>query len=258
MGVLGGVDLLQGLTPYSMNHQNGSPEDKVGEEEKEEGEKSDKLSSNCSHINGNAEVHSFSSCNGHQDNDEGRESPLDLQQNPRSSPTKQKPPVVSKKPHMASLPPYSPRKLNGRVASLEEEFGRSSEEPLSKGEELSRPSERIPYNEEEFTRPSEVDGPTKQSSDWAEDVQTETMKTSSSPDLEVCTNGDTHDNEDDQDETEDGSSCTSESTDSREDEAGESQALFIFTKDEKLNRMKLLHCQKERKKERTPLALRGS
>lgn len=245
VGGLGGVDLLQGLTPHSMNHQTRFPEEenKVVEAEEEKGappcatilsssKKSDALSSNCSHFNGNTEVHSFSSCNGHQENDGGRESSPELHQSPRSSPTKQKPPMVSKKPHVASLPPYSPLKLNGRVACLEEEIRRSSEKLLSKEEELSRPSEKIPYDEEEFTSPSEVDGATKRSSEWAEDVQAETMKTSPSPDLEVCTNGDAHDDEDDLDETEDGSSCSSESTDSKEDEASECQALFFFTTDE--------------------------
>lgn len=244
VGGFGGVDLLQGLTHMGMNHQNGSPgeEDKVLEEE----EKSDVLSSNRSIVNGNAEVHSLSSCNGHREDDEGQESSPDLQRSPRSSPTKQKPPLVSQKPHVASLPLYSLQKINGRVASLEEEFrrpsekisydeeefGRSSEKLLSKEEDLSRPTEKIHYDEEEFTRPSEVDGPTTPLSDLAGDFQTETMKTPSSLDLEVCTNGDAHDDEDDQDETEDGSSCTSESSDSKEDEAGECRAIFIFTTDE--------------------------
>lgn len=271
VGGVGGVDLLQGLTPHTMNHRNGSPEeeDVVGGG-KEEGPphcsiiSSSQDKSSFNHVaddlpiivNGNAEVQSFSSCNGHQEEGEGRESSPELQRSPRSSPTKQKPPVVSKKPHMSSLPPYSPRKLNGRVASLEEEFRRSSEKipyheeefrrssekVLSQEEELSRPSEKIPYHEEDFTRPSEkvsyqaeessrpseVDSPTKlRLSNWTEDVQTETLKASSSPDQEVCTNGDTHEDEDededdeDEDEAEDASSCTSESTDSKEDEAGE-------------------------------------
>lgn len=244
-GGVGGADLLQGLTARSMNHQNGSPEEEVGGGGKEEGppdcstispKKSDESSFN--HVaddipigvNGNAEVQSFSSCNGHQEEDEGRESPPDLQRSPRSSPTKQKPPVVSKKPHISSLPPYSPQKLNGRVASLDEEFRRSSEKIPYHEEDFTRPSEEDSYQavQAESRTPSEVDVPTKRLSDWAEEVQTEALKASSSPDQEVCTNGDAHEDEDDEDEAEDSSSCTSESTDSKEDEAGESQPCFCF------------------------------
>lgn len=220
------MDLLEGLTPL----RSGSPgeKDKVGKKEEEAphcatvsslSKETVGLSSNSSHINRTVEVHSFSSCNGHQENDEERESLPDLQQSPRGSPSHQKPPAVSKKPLVASLPPCSPQKLNGRVASLEEEFRRSTEE------ELSRPSDKIPYNKEEF-RPLEVDSPTKQRSNLAGEVPAEMKKNSSSPDLEICTNGYAHDGEDDQDEAEDGSSCSSESTDPKEDEAGESEELF--------------------------------
>lgn len=310
VGGVGGVDLLQGLTPHTMNHQNGSPEEDVVGGGKEGGpphcsiissKKSDESSFNHvaddlpTIVNGNAEVQSFSSCNGHQEEGEGRESSPELQRSPRSSPTKQKPPVVSRKPHMSSLPPYSPRKLNGRVASLEEEFRRSSEKipyheeefrrssekVLSQEEELSRPSEKIPYHEEDFTRPSEkvsyqaeessrpseVDAPTKlRLSNWAEDVQTETLKASSSPDQEVCTNGDAHEDEDedededDEDEAEDASSCTSESTDSKEDEAGESQLHRVFIST--LSGWKVKQNESSdpvgSERKRNPLALRGS
>lgn len=304
VGGVGGVDLLQGLTPHTMNHQNGSPEEEVVGGAKEEGpphcstisfKKSDESSFN--HVaddlpiivNGNAKVQSFS-CNGHQDEGESRESSPDLQRSPRSSPTKQKPPVVSKKPHISSLPPYSPRKLNGRVASLEEEFRRSSEKipyheeefrrssekVLSQEVELSRPSEKIPYNDEDFTspsekvsyqaeessRPSEVDGPTKRLSDWSEDVQTETLKASSSPDQEVCTNGDAHEDEDEdeEDDAEDASSCTSESSDSKEDEAGESQLnCFLPTVSGwKVKQSEAPPSSVGLERRKNPLALRGS
>lgn len=202
------VDLLKGLTPQGVPLHNGS-------QEKEEAPLcSTELSSNRRHISGTVEVDSRSSCDGHHEKDQERESSPDLQQPLGRSPSHQKPPAVCRKPTMASL------KINGRVSSLEEELRRPSEKLLSK-EELEGPSEKIPYNEEEF-KPLELDDPE------TEEVQTEKIKTSRGPDLKVCTNGDAHDGEDDQDEAEDGSSCSSESTDSKEDETGESEPLFFL------------------------------
>lgn len=265
------MDLLQGLTFQSVNHLNGPPEKEEGGKEEPPqispisslSKKSEESSLNCNQIpdevpivcNGNAEVQSFSVCNGHQEEGQCQETSPDLQPSPRSSPTKQKPPVVSKKPHISSLPPYSLQKLNGRVLSLEEEprrpsekipyqeeeFTRPLEKVLSLAEESRRPSEKIPYQEEEFTRALEkVDFEGEDSSrssekeeepktlselsevDWKEDVQTE-----------VCTNGDAHEDDNDEDEEEEADRCssTSESTDSKEDEAGESgfqSQLFRF------------------------------
>uniref|UniRef100_A0A3Q1EJD8 NHS-like 1b n=1 Tax=Acanthochromis polyacanthus TaxID=80966 RepID=A0A3Q1EJD8_9TELE len=201
-----GMDLLQGLKPFTLetSHSqeqptalpllNISPEEDLRHSSPSPVSKLLKeLSLDCSitdgtpdtaAINGKAEDQSYFLLNGKEKEEEPA-----LPSPPQSrgiSPIKQKPPAVSKKPKFSFVPPFSPQPINEQVPSQQEDTTKSSE-PLAESSEAST------------------------------EIQEES-RTETSLDLELCTNGEAH--EDDEEEG-DGTSSTTGSISSKEDDTGE-------------------------------------
>lgn len=180
-------------------------------------------------INGNAEDRSYSFFNG-KEKGECQESSPTLKRGPQSSPVKQKPPAVSKKPQISSLPQFNQQALNGKVSAQEDTTSLSDTEDQvdAPTRQISDPEKdvlREKLTEEETIESSE---PVAMSCEASMFIQDESQTSASvseetSVDHEMCTNGEAHDEEE---EEGDGTSSTTESISSREDETGESDFRF--------------------------------
>ncbi|XP_070705139.1 NHS-like protein 1 isoform X2 [Pempheris klunzingeri] len=174
-------------------------------------------------INGNAKDQSYVHINGKEKVEEQESLPSP----PQSSPVKQKPPAVSKKPKISFLPPFSPQPINEQVPSqpeqpislLQTEDQVDSPQRHLK-EEKTRKSEQ---QEEEET--SESSEPQTESSETSTVSQDEShLYTSASQETSLhyglCTNGEAHEEEEEEEEG-DGASSTTGSISSKEDDTGE-------------------------------------
>ncbi|KAM9840660.1 NHS-like protein 1 [Aulostomus maculatus] len=177
----------------------------------------------CSVLNGNPEDRSCFLLNGKQE-DEGHKVLKRPPQSFQSSPVKQKPPAVSKKPKVSFVPPFSPQEhlpfQNEETHSLTAQTGDEVDALLIlvKEEEKEKKSDQQEEEEEE-------EETSESSESRAESSETEIqgeIHTFASPsqdaslDHEPCTNG-----EADEEDEEDGTNSTTGSISSKEDDAGE-------------------------------------
>lgn len=246
-----GVDLLQSLKPqtleksHSLEHptvlplSNCSPEEDPRNSSPSPVSKLlEELSLDCSItdytpdsavMNGKAEDQTYFLLNRKV---EGRESLPSPPQSSQSTPVKQKPPAVSKKPKISFLPPFNPQPINEQVPSQHEDTASMSqtEDQVDglrrqiKEEEKESKSEQHEEEEEEDT--SESSEPLAESSETSTVSQDESHISASasqetSLDHGLCTNGEAHEEEEEEEEG-DGTSSTTGSISSREDDTGES------------------------------------
>ncbi|XP_040920433.1 NHS-like protein 1 isoform X2 [Toxotes jaculatrix] len=242
-----GVDLLQGLKPQTLekchSQENptvlatfySSPEDDLRNSSPSPVSKLlEELSLDCSItdetpdsavLNGKAEDQSYFLLNG-KEADEGQEPLPSPPQSSQSSPVKQKPPAVSKKPKLSFLPPFNSQLINDQVpAQLEDtsslfqiEDQVDALQRQTKEEEKEKKSEQ-----QEEGGISESSGPLAESIEAFTEIQDQShISTSASQETSLdhglCTNGEAHE---DEDEEGDGTSSTTGSISSKEDDAGE-------------------------------------
>ncbi|XP_056261714.1 NHS-like protein 1 isoform X2 [Seriola aureovittata] len=238
-----GVDLLQGLKPHTLEKSHSqerptvlpmfksSPDDDSRNSSPSPVSKLlEELSLDCSITD---ETPDSAVLNGKEDQcyfflngketDERQESLPSLT---KSSPVKQKPPAVSKKPKLSFLPPFSPQQIDGQVpgqhadttslSKTEDEV--DARRRPTKEEEKEKNSEQ--QEEEEISESSE---PLAESSEASSEIQDEPhISTSANQETNLdhglCTYGE--DQEED-DEEGDGASSTTGSISSKEDDAGE-------------------------------------
>ncbi|KAL7387776.1 hypothetical protein ABVT39_000759 [Epinephelus coioides] len=220
-----GVDLIQGLKPQSLEHptvthlSNCSPEEVSRNSSPSPVSKLlEELSFDCSItddtpdsavINGKAEDHFL--LNG-KEIAEGQESFPSPPQSSHSSPVKQKPPAVSKKPQISFLPPYSPQPINEQVPPQQDDTT-----SLSQAEDqVDAPLKQVKKEEKESK--SEQQEEEEESCETSTVTQDESVSQETSPHHGVCTNGEAHDEED---EEGDGASSTTGSISSKEEDSGE-------------------------------------
>ncbi|XP_070843093.1 NHS-like protein 1 isoform X6 [Chaetodon trifascialis] len=242
-----GVDLLQGLKPQtleksdSLEHpsvlqlSNCSPEeDSRNSSPSPVSKLLEEMSLDCSItdyttdsavINGKAEDQSYCLFNG-KEKVEWRESLSSPPQSSQSSPVKQKPPAVSKKPKISFLPPFSPRPISEQVPSqhedktslLQTEDQVDAPQRQMKEEEKESKSER--QKKEETSESSELQAESSETSTVSQDELHISASASqdTSVDNGLCTNGDAYGEE--EEEEGDGTSSTTGSISSREDDTG--------------------------------------
>ncbi|XP_033503830.2 NHS-like protein 1 isoform X4 [Epinephelus lanceolatus] len=220
-----GVDLIQGLKPQSLEHptvthlSNCSPEEVSRNSSPSPVSKLlEELSFDCSItddapdsavINGKAEDHFL--LNG-KEIAEGQESFPSPPQSSHSSPVKQKPPAVSKKPQISFLPPFSPQPVNEQVPPQQDDTT-----SLSQAEDqVDAPLKQVKKEEKESK--SEQQEEEEESCETSTVTQDESVSQETSPHHGVCTNGEAHDEED---EEGDGASSTTGSISSKEEDSGE-------------------------------------
>lgn len=144
-------------------------------------------------------------------------------QSSQSSPVKQKPPAISKKPKLFFVPPFSPQPIKEQAPSQHDDTN-----SLSRTEDqIDAPQRQV--NEEVKERKSEqqeeeVEEALAESSETSTEIQDESHISASasqdtSLDHELRTNGEDHEEEE---EDGDGTSSTTGSISSREDDTGES------------------------------------
>ncbi|XP_008285179.1 NHS-like protein 1 isoform X3 [Stegastes partitus] len=230
-----GMDLLQGLKPltletsHSQEHPtvlallNSSPEEDLRHSSPSPVSKLlEDFSLDCSItddmpdravINGKAEVQSYFLLNGKEEEEE-----LALPSPPQSrdsSPIKQKPPAVSKKPKLSLVPPFSPQPINEQVPSQREDAT-----SLSRTEDQVDALQR--QTKEEVKEMKREQQEEEEDTSECREASTETQDESQAEtnlDLGLCANGETH--EDDEEEDGDGTSSTTGSISSKEDDTGE-------------------------------------
>ncbi|GAA6234312.1 NHS-like protein 1 [Lates japonicus] len=243
-----GVDLLQDLKPqtlekcHSKEHPtvlpvfNSSPEDDSRDSSPSPVSKLlEELSLDCSITNetadsavvyGKAEDQSYFLLNS-KETDRGQEpSPTSPPQSSQSSPVKQKPPAVSKKPKLSFLPQFSPQLNNEQVQAQHEDTTSLSQaedqvdapQRQTKEEEKEKKSEQ--QEEGEISESSE---PLAESSEAYSEIQDDShISASASQETNLhyglCTNGGAHEEEE---EEGDGTSSTTGSISSKEDDPGE-------------------------------------
>uniref|UniRef100_A0A3Q1ELG1 NHS-like 1b n=1 Tax=Acanthochromis polyacanthus TaxID=80966 RepID=A0A3Q1ELG1_9TELE len=234
-----GMDLLQGLKPFTLetSHSqeqptalpllNISPEEDLRHSSPSPVSKLLKeLSLDCSitdgtpdtaAINGKAEDQSYFLLNGKEKEEEPA-----LPSPPQSrgiSPIKQKPPAVSKKPKFSFVPPFSPQPINEQVPSQQEDTTSlvQTEDEVDALQRQTKEEVKREQQEEDEEDTSESSEPLAESSEASTEIQEES-RTETSLDLELCTNGEAH--EDDEEEG-DGTSSTTGSISSKEDDTGE-------------------------------------
>lgn len=160
-------------------------------------------------INGKAEDHFL--LNG-KEIAEGQESFLSPPQSSQSSPVKQKPPAVSKKPQISFLPPFSPQPISEQVPPQQDDTT-----SLSQAEDqVDAPLKQVKKEEKESK--SEQQEEEEESCETSTVTQDESVSQETSPHHGVCTNGEAHDEED---EEGDGASSTTGSISSKEEDSGE-------------------------------------
>lgn len=224
------VDLLQSLQPQILEHptvihlSNSSPdEDSRNSSPSPVSKLLEDFSLDCSItddtpdlavINGKAEDHVL--LNG-EEKVAGRESLPSPPQSSQSSPVKQKPPAVSKKPQFSFLPPLKPQPINEQVSSQHDDTTSQTEDqvdaPQSQIKKEENESESEQQEEEETSESCETSTGTQDESCISASASQET-----SLDNGLCTNGEAHEEEE---EGEDGTSSTTGSISSKEDDTGE-------------------------------------
>lgn len=225
-----GVDLLQGLKPqtldksHSLEHptvihlSNGSPEE-------------DSRNSSPSPVSKLLEELSFDSTddtpvmnwkvedqiylNG-KEKVEGGESTPSPPRSSQSSPIKQKPPVVSKKPKFSFVPPFYPQPINEQLPPQHEDTTNLSqiEDQVDAPQTKKEDSKSEQQEEEETPESSERLAESSETSTVAQDESY--VLASASFDHGLYTNGEAH-----EEEEEDGTSSTTGSISSKEDDTGE-------------------------------------
>lgn len=175
-------------------------------------------------INGKAEDQSYSLLN-RKEKVECQESLPSPPLSSQSSPVKQKPPAVSKKPKISFLPPFIPQPVDEQVPSHEDTTSLSQtedqvdapqrqindEEKDIKSEQLEE--EETVESSEPITVSSEISTGSPNESQTCDSASQET-----SLNYGLCTNGEAHEEE----EEGDGTSSTTGSISSKEDDIGES------------------------------------
>ncbi|KAM8832379.1 NHS-like protein 1 isoform 4-T4 [Spinachia spinachia] len=151
-------------------------------------------------------------------------------QSPRRSPVKQKPPAVSKKPQIAFLSQLSPKPINEQVPSHLEDTTNPSpiedqvdapQRQTQKVQEGRKREQREEREEEEASERSELESESSKTSTVAQnEFYNYTSAIQASPDIGVYTNGEAQEEEEDEDEV-DGTSSTTGSISSKEDDIGE-------------------------------------
>nr|XP_046228472.1 NHS-like protein 1 isoform X3 [Scatophagus argus] len=239
-----GVDLLQGLKPQTLEHPTVLPLSNCSPEENSRNSSPspvskllEELSLDCSItdytagstvINGKAEDQSYFILNG-KENAECQESLPSPPQSSQSSPVKQKPPAVSKKPKISCFPPYIPQSIREQVPSHEDITSQSQTEDQVdalqrqiKEEEKESKSEQ--QQEEETSESSEPLAESSDTSSVSKDESHTSASTSQETSLDhaLCTNGEAHEEEEEEEEEEgDATSSTTGSISSKEDDTGE-------------------------------------
>ncbi|XP_058468588.1 NHS-like protein 1 isoform X3 [Solea solea] len=171
-------------------------------------------------FNGKDENLSFFLSNG-KEQDEGQQS---LPSPSQSSPVKQKPPAVLKKPKVSFLPPLNSQLINEQVPAQHEDTSSSLSQTQDQVDVLQRQTkeeeeENGIEHQEEILEFSEL---IAESSESFTEIQEEfhnctSARLETTRENGLCMNGETHEEEDD----EDGASSTTGSISSKEDDAGE-------------------------------------
>uniref|UniRef100_UPI0037E8E26E NHS-like protein 1 isoform X2 n=1 Tax=Semicossyphus pulcher TaxID=241346 RepID=UPI0037E8E26E len=231
-----GMDLLQGLKPqtqeksFSLEHptmlvlsncsheeesrnSSPSPVTKLLEDLSFDFSITD-YTSDSAVINGKAEDQSYILSNGMR-NVEERESLLSPPESSHSSPVKQKPPAVSKKPKISFLPPFSPQPINEQAPSRPEDTT-----SLSPAEDQVDGLRRLKKEEEKEVKSEQEEEDEEETSTARQD---ESQIRETSLDQELCTNGDDHEEDEEEEEEDegDGTSSTTGSVSSKEDDNGD-------------------------------------
>ncbi|XP_026196630.1 NHS-like protein 1 isoform X3 [Anabas testudineus] len=179
-------------------------------------------------LNGKAEHQNYLHLNG-KETDGGWESLQTSPMNLQNSPVKQKPPAVLKKPKLPYLPPFTLEPVNEQLPSQKEhvitlsQINQDQEDALQrqiKDEEKENENEQQEEEEEGISESTEsLSG----SSEAFTEVKNESpisfsASQETSLDYELCTNGEAHE---EAEEEGDGTSSTTGSISSKEDDAGE-------------------------------------
>lgn len=147
-------------------------------------------------------------------------------QSSQSSPVKQKPPAVSKKPHISLLSPFRPQPLNEQVASHKETTRLSQaadqvdapQRPINEEENHvkseQQEEEEVESSPESSAESSETSALSQNESQSCDSASQETSLING-----LCTNGEA----DEEEEEGDGTSSTTGSISSKEDDTGESE-----------------------------------
>ncbi|XP_029352107.1 NHS-like protein 1 isoform X2 [Echeneis naucrates] len=180
---------------------------------------------NSAVLNG-TEHQSYFLLNG-KETDDGQEILPSLTKNSETSPVKQRPPAVSKKPKLSFLPPFSTQQINGQVPAQHEDT-KSLSETENEEDGLQRPAKeeqtekKIEQQEVEEEEISDSSEPLAESNGASTEIQDEPHIFASgqenSLDHGLCADGE---DEEDEEEEEDGASSTTESISSKEDDSGE-------------------------------------
>lgn len=168
-------------------------------------------------LNGNIEDQAYILLNG-KDKYEGRETLPSPPLSSQSSPVKQKPPAVSKKPKLHFVPPFTPQPVKEQGLCQPEETNSLSyaEDQVDALQILVKEEEKREENEQ-----LEEEEETSESSESVEErseTPTETQEQSQISDTSVCTNGGTYEEEE---EEGDGTSSTTGSISSKEEDTGD-------------------------------------
>lgn len=239
------MDLLQGLKPLTLEKShsqerptvlpmfNSSPEDESRNSSPSPVSKLlEELSLDCSITD---ETQDSAVLNGKEDQSyflfNGKETDESLPNLPKSSPVKQKPPAVSKKPKLSSLPLFNPPQINGQglghyedtasLSHVEDQVDGRQRPTKEEGKEMKKEQQE----EEEISESSE---PLAESSEASSEIQDEALISAPAASQEtnldhgLCTNGEAQEEDD---EEGDGASSTTGSISSKEDDAGKSDEL---------------------------------
>ncbi len=242
------VDLLQGLKPQTLEKSNSLEHPTVlpvsnGSTEEDSRNSSpspvskllEELTLDCSItdytpdsavLNGKSEHKNHFILNG-KEKVEWRESLPSPTQSSQSSPVKQKPPAVSKKPKISFLPPFNPQQINEQVPSQQEDTANLSQNE----DQVDAVQRKINEEETEVKSEQQEEEETSESSEpLTESTETSTVTLDEShTSVSACqetslnhgvfTNGEAHEEEG---EEGDGTSSTTGSISSKEDDSGES------------------------------------
>lgn len=181
-------------------------------------------------MNGKDEDQGYSLLNG-KEKVEWQESSLSPSQSSQNSPVKQKPPAVSKKPQISFLPAFSPKPAYEQGQSHEDTTSLSQTEDevdatQRKNTEVDTDTKNEENDEEETLETSRliaVSGETS-TANQSESQNFACASQENSLHYGLCSNGGAHEEEEDGD----GTSSTTGSISSKEDDTGES-GLHLFT-----------------------------
>lgn len=169
-------------------------------------------------INREAEDQSYPLLNGKEEAEEEPSPP----ESPRSSSVKQKPPAVSKKPKISFFPPCKPQTLSGQPLSQQDDTLSSSraEDKIDGLQRHTQEDEEEIKSEQQEKEEEETWESGESSSASPDEPQTPaSISQETSSDLAPCTNGEAH--EEEEEEEGDGTSSTTGSVSSKEDENGD-------------------------------------